>query len=265
MKLRIALPGLVALAAARAEAQVDYRNLDDDRPVPVEDAYPVERYAFELLAAWRVERLGLGRVRYLVVPELEYGITSGTSLGVKVPLALTTQAGSSDYGLAGLRVFALVNLTTERPSLPGLGLRLDAGLPWGALAGSGAAAMVQALATRSFGRNRVHLNAGAALGSPGAGGAAEAIPRWRAGGAVDRTLLRSSTLLLLALTMEQEARGRGVEIAGAVGCRRQVTPTLVLDAGVSYAVVRDARPVAGITLGLSHAFGIAALLPGGGK
>ena len=264
MKLQIALAGLVALAAARSEAQVDYRNLDDDRPVAVEDAYPVERYAFELLGGWRVERLGSGRVRYLIVPELEYGIAGGTSLGVKVPVALTTQAGSSDFGLAGVRVFALANLTTERPSLPGLAFRLDASLPWGALAGSGAAAMVQALATRSFGRNRVHLNAGAALASPDRAGEAEAIPRWRAGGAVDRTLLRSSTLLLLAFTAEQETRGRGVEIAGAVGCRRQLTPTLVLDAGISYAVVRDSRPIAGITLGLSHAFGIAALLPGGG-
>src|ERR1043166_246096 len=192
------------------------------------------------------------------------GVAGGAPLGVKGPAPLTTQAGSSDYGLAGVRVFALANLTTERPSLPGLAFRLDASLPWGALAGSGAAAMVQALATRSFGRNRVHLNAGAALASPDRTGEAQASPRARASGALDRTLLRSSTLLLLAFTAEQETRGRGVEIAGAVGCRRQVTPTLVLDAGISYAVVRDSRPIAGITLGLSHAFGIAALLPGGG-
>jgi hypothetical protein len=36
-------------------AQIDYRNLDDERPVATEDAYPVERHAFELLTAYRYE------------------------------------------------------------------------------------------------------------------------------------------------------------------------------------------------------------------
>jgi hypothetical protein len=36
-------------AGRRLAAQMDYRNLDDDRPTRVEDAYPAERYAFELI------------------------------------------------------------------------------------------------------------------------------------------------------------------------------------------------------------------------
>jgi hypothetical protein len=39
---RLAAPGPLP-------AQLDYRNLDDDRPTVTEDAYPVERYAFEFL------------------------------------------------------------------------------------------------------------------------------------------------------------------------------------------------------------------------
>jgi hypothetical protein len=42
----------IALTAAGfppLAAQIDYRNLDDHRPVRTEDAYPIERYAFELL------------------------------------------------------------------------------------------------------------------------------------------------------------------------------------------------------------------------
>ena len=39
-----------------ALAQLDYRNLDDDRPTLIEDAYPLERYGFEILAPWRYSR-----------------------------------------------------------------------------------------------------------------------------------------------------------------------------------------------------------------
>ena len=50
-------PSLVlpVLIPAPLPAQIDYRNLDDGRPIATEDAYPVERYAFELLAPYRFE------------------------------------------------------------------------------------------------------------------------------------------------------------------------------------------------------------------
>jgi len=71
MKLCLVLPGLVALTATEAAAQIDYRNLDDERPVAVEDAYPIERYAFELLGAYRFARLrgGVAGVLERVFPE----------------------------------------------------------------------------------------------------------------------------------------------------------------------------------------------------
>ena len=53
--------GLCSSFPARVWAQIDYRNLDDDRPVVTEDAYPVERYAFELLGA--ISLRGRGRRR----------------------------------------------------------------------------------------------------------------------------------------------------------------------------------------------------------
>ncbi len=42
----VAAAVLVAAVPRGAQAQIDYRNLDDDRPTRIEDAYPVERYAF---------------------------------------------------------------------------------------------------------------------------------------------------------------------------------------------------------------------------
>src|SRR5919112_644746 len=49
------------LITVLATAQTDYRNLDAGRPVVTEDAYPVERYAFELRAPYRFEADAGGR------------------------------------------------------------------------------------------------------------------------------------------------------------------------------------------------------------
>ena len=40
---------VLLLLPATVAAQVDYRNLDDERPVTTEDAYPVDRYALEIM------------------------------------------------------------------------------------------------------------------------------------------------------------------------------------------------------------------------
>src|ERR1041385_3079052 len=219
MRWWLALPGLVALTATEAAAQIDYRNLDDERPVAVEDAYPIERYVFELLGSYRFARLPGGGGLDVWAPELSYGVAKATSIGVKAPFAVTTRRGATDFGLAGVRAFGLVNLTTERPSLPGLALRLDGTVPAGGQAGRGTSVMIQVLATRSFGRNRLHLNAGAELVQAEVPGAAEGIPLWRVGLAADRTLIRSSTLLVAAVTVEQEARRAGPGTTGARGGR----------------------------------------------
>jgi hypothetical protein len=67
---------LLLLIPAPLPAQIDYRNLDDGRPVATEDAYPVERYAFELLAPYRFETEAGGAELHLVIPEVAHGIAS---------------------------------------------------------------------------------------------------------------------------------------------------------------------------------------------
>src|SRR5215213_7417354 len=67
--------GWAALAAVPAAAQTDYYNIDSGRPVRIEDAYPVERYAFEAqVAPLRMERRDDGAYHWEFEPELGYGI-----------------------------------------------------------------------------------------------------------------------------------------------------------------------------------------------
>jgi hypothetical protein len=248
---------LPALLQGPAAAQLDYRNLDDHRPVRTEDAYVIEHHAFEFMLPAEYESAAGGAHRVLA-PELGWGALRNAQVGVKVPFALAAD------GLAGPRLFGIYNFNTEGPGLPGLALRADVLIPLGEAAGDAATVFLKAMATRGFGRTRLHANVGATLGRPGTERAADAEPRWMATLAVDRTLLRRSLLLIAELAVLQPAAGLPTEAVLATGVRAQVTPTLVLDGGVARRLTTGG-PDVGLTIGLTHAFGIAALLPRGAR
>lgn len=267
--MRIATEGLalvlalVATVPPRARAQIDYRNLDDDRPARVEDAYPAERYAFELLIPYSLEREGSGAFVHASVLELEYGVIRNAHVGVKAPLAAVREAGTTDWGLSGLRIFALYNFNTESPVLPALSLRTDVTFPVGAFGGSETQVGLKAIATRSWGRNRIHLNAAYRFGSDGTPAVVEAADRWWSGAAVDRTLFRQSVLVIGEVYARRIVEAAPVEVNAGVGLRWQWRPATVLDLGVSRRLRDDVGPDYAVTFGISNAFAIAGLIPRG--
>ncbi len=105
--------GLLRSPPAALTGQIDYRNMDDDRPVLTEDAYPVERHAFELLLPYAYERERDGPSLHGFTPEIEYGVIRNGQLGIKLPVAGAQGNGNTDWGLAGLWVFELYNLNSE--------------------------------------------------------------------------------------------------------------------------------------------------------
>lgn len=258
---------LSAFLAMPMAAQIDYRNLDDDRPVVTEDAYPIERYAFELLAPYRFEDDVDGTQLHVAVPELAYGLARNAQLGLKLPIAGTDESvgGDTDWGIAGLRVFGLHNFNTEGRSLPAISVRGDVAFPVGSLAGDGTRVAIKGIVTRSWGRTRAHLNASWGFGPEDPPAAAEPLNRWAASLAVDRTFFRSSLLLVGELAASQTVSGAPTGLDASLGGRWQWAPTLVLDAGISRRLSSDVGPDFGFTVGLSHAFGIAGLLPQGAR
>jgi hypothetical protein len=249
--------------AGTASAQIDYRNLDDDRPAVSEDAYPVERYAFEVLASYRFDAEASGGELHTTVPEATYGLIRNAQVGVKLPFTGADDGTGTDWGLAGLRLFGLYNFNTESRWLPALSLRADAGFPVGSLAGEGTRVALKAIATRSWGRLRAHLNVSRGFGSEDALSAAEPLNRWAGSLAVDRTLFRSSILLIGEVALAQAVRGAPTEVNASLGGRWQWTPTLVLDAGVTRRLRSDTGPDIALTIGLSHAFALRRLMPAG--
>ena len=244
----------------RAVAQTDYRNLDDDRPTSVEDAYPIERWAFELIAPWRYERARDGSSLHAFVPELAYGLFPNAHVGIKLPIAGESAGSDRTWGLSGFRVFGLYNFNTDGVRWPALSLRADASFPVGDLGGAGSRVAIKAIMTRSFGRQRLHLNGSFVFGSGQEPAAVEPLPRWSAGAAVDHSFIRESILLVAELTAKQVSPGDATEAHVAIGARYQVAPTIVFDLGMARRVSSQGPDYA-VTVGLSHAFAIAGLMP----
>jgi hypothetical protein len=252
----------LAAAAQPAHAQIDYRNLDDERPVTTEDAYPVERYGFELLTPYRFEAEPGRTDVHLVAPELEYGLLPNAQVSTRLLLAAVDRSTDSDWGFAGLRLSGLYDFNTEGAWLPALALRADASIPVGNLAGDVFRLTLKGIATRSWGRTRGHLNAAMSLGADDGLGPVDAAPRWFASAALDHTFIRHSLLAVAEVLTRRPVGGAPIEVNASAGLRWQWRPTLVLDAGIARRLGSNG-PDFGLTVGLSRAFALPGLMSGG--
>ena len=240
---------LISWLAVPAGAQVQFRDLDLLRPVPVEDAWPVARHAFEFQAPWDYVQPAGGAAQNQLDLDLAYGAAMNGHLGLRLPVAF---GPGGDTGLAGAGLFALYNPVREGPGVPALALRGDFFAPTGGPARAG----LTAIATRSFGAARLHANAGAAAGA----GASEEVPRWQGGVALDYTFFRTSLLVVGALTASAPGDGEPTAAVVSAGVRWQWTPTMVLEAGAGRRLSASG-PDLRLTLGLSTTFGLRALVP----
>jgi hypothetical protein len=244
--------GVMAVAGSfphRLPAQIDYRNSERGQPLRVEDAYPIERSALEWSLSGRIQFAGSTTVAYQAVPELSFGLIRNLALGLGVPVDLWHRSAGSSVRA---EVFSLYNLTGETVHWPALAIRVDGATSF---EDGGGAATVSGIATRSFGANRLHLNGTVALAQDG-----EETPSWWIGAGIDHTFIRSSLLLLAEATVERDRRIGATRTFLGVGLRRQMTPTLVLSLGARRAFT--AGTPGEIAIGVSHAFGWSALVPG---
>lgn len=257
-----AVLALLAMATPDVAAQIDYRNLDDDRPVRIEDAYSIERYAFELIIPYAFERERGGVFLHASNLELAYGFLRNAHVGVKVPIAAVRAAGATEWGASGLRAFVLYNFNSDARIFPAFALRADANFPVGSLSGSETHVAFKAIITRSIGRNRIHLNGAYRFGADGVPAAVESLDRWWAGAAMDRILFRQSLLLIGEVYAAQPLLGTVIEVNASAGLRWQWRPTTVLDLGFSRRL-RQNGPDLALTIGMSNAFAIRGLMPRG--
>lgn len=256
----VAVMGLLVqgLSGPPLAGQTDFYNLDKDRPLRVEDAYATKRWAFELQASpLTLSQDREGVLRYAPSVELKHGLLPGVEVSAGSHLELERIGGETSSSLGSLELSSLANLWVESGALPATGVRLTGHLP---LESDGSGwAEIRALATRGLvGRWRAHLN-GALMAGAGRPG------DWWAGASVDHVLPFHHTLLLLE-TWVADVRAPAGERAQRMvhtgaGLRRQLSPTLALDAGVGHGWRGADRKDWVITMGITHEFGIRALMP----
>jgi hypothetical protein len=245
-------------ALSPAHAQTDYYNTDAGRPIRVEDAYPVERRAFELqLAPLRLERTR-GAYSWGVEPEAAFGILPRTHVEVGFPVALMdSPLPRTTVGLAGVELSMLHNLNVET-AIPALAIVADVLLPAGGLGPDRAYPALKGIATKTFSWMRFHANGQYTFGeSPAApSGGAVHVSRWMAGLAADKTFPLRSLLLTGEAVAEQPIdEAEDVEWSAAAGLRYQLSPRWALDAGVGMRLSTETRPWF-VTVGSAFAFGL---------
>ena len=159
------IPALLAACALlggapSARAQSGYYNLDGGRPVRVEDATVIERYALEIEPLpIRAER-SLGAVyRFRAEPHLSYGILPRTQVEVGLPLEMRDVRGIRTSGLAGVELSAMHNFNNEARFVPAFALWAGTRLPVGAVAPKQARVAARGIMTRTLPVVRLHVNA----------------------------------------------------------------------------------------------------------
>jgi hypothetical protein len=149
------------LAAGPLMAQTEYHELESGRPVGVEDALPTARQAIEVqLAPATLEQFGNGLTRVTLEPAVSYGILPRTDIELIAPFIFREHPERPAHGITQFGIAALYNFNNESALLPAFALKGEIAFPAGGAPTSGTLYEARAIATRTFGSLRFHLNVG---------------------------------------------------------------------------------------------------------
>lgn len=257
---RSALMFLGALAAAvpgsAAVAQEDFRSADPDRPILVEDATTIKFREWETELGLR-GRLVEGGSGLFGIVELKAGLARNLQLGIEAEVALEDE-GAALGGLEKTGLHAMYGLRRETPGAPALALRADVFTPGtGPLGHEGWGVGLKGIATRSFGRLRIHGNAGYTAAADEDGG-----DFWRGGIAFDYPIGLFSKALLGDVYAEVPTTAGPTRVWLELGTRWQVANESVLDLGIATRLDAWDRGEANveIVIGVSRIFGVPGLV-----
>ena len=253
---RIAITVIAALGLflmPLAGLALDHDNLDPNRPIGMEDAYAIPKGEIGMEGGVRFNDRREGRTRVTFQPQIIYGAFDNTQIEIQGDLMSdpNTLVGAAKSG--DLHVGVLYNFNTETISLPAFAARVAVDLPTG-VNSKGVDTQMTGILTRSFGRLRVHLNAGyTVLGAPQG---QERPGAYRAVAAVSYPLgyptSFSDTLIASLYTRESDLRGQRNHTGVEIGLRHQLSSRVVLDGGLGTEFVGPADRAALLgTIGLS--------------
>ena len=247
---------LVLLVWSPVALALDHDNLDPNRPIQMEDAYAIPKGELGLESGVRFNDRRRGRTGVTFQPQIIYGAFDNTQIEIQTDL-LTEPLSAVGPGKSGdLHLGVLYNFNTETLQWPAFAVRVEADLPTG-VNSHGVDGQLTGILTRSFGRLRVHLNAGYTVV-----GRAQGLERngaYRMIAAVSYPIgypIRfRETLIVDVYTRQSDLVGQRNNTGLEVGLRHQLSSRVVVDAGVGTEFYGPAdRAVATGTVGLSVGF-----------
>lgn len=254
--LPLTAAGILLTGGSPARAQEEFRAADLDRPLRVEDAYPADFREWELEAGLRS---GFGATDELSATlELKSGLFLNGQVGIELHGGLASGDEGDAAGLENAALHLLYSLRRETWGWPAFSGRFDLETPGsGELGREGWALSVKGLATRSFGRLRMHAN----LGYTAADEADEA-DFWRGGLAIDYPIGLFSRSVLGDVYAEIPGDGGDTRAWTTVGTRWQLTNRTVLDLGVGTRLDEwvDGDGNVELVMGISRGFGVPVLV-----
>ena len=246
----------ILLAAALPAMAIDHSNLDEGRPLRIEDPYPLAHGEFALEAGLGAtfERKAVNRG--LAQVELLYGALPNLQLEVGSTFSSNPNEVEEPERSGDLRVAALYNFNQESTSIPALGLKAEVDLPSGEES-VGTDVELKALVTKSFGNVSLHFNGGYTFIHGEEDGERQGQYELVLGASVPiGAPAHTRTTLIVDLYTEQSLeRGEKPVYGVEGGVRYQLSSQSVIDAGAgSEAVGPTERSAFYFTVGFSYSF-----------
>jgi Putative MetA-pathway of phenol degradation len=228
-----AVMGVLLLVVAAPAFGIDHKNLDEGRPLRLEDAYAIAsgEIAVEAGAGLQLPRRGADQGVFPV--ELLYGAFPNFQVGLGSTL-LTDPHDVNDRPKSGdLHLSGLYNFNQETLDVPAFALKLGVDFPTGVDA-RGFTVDVKGIVTKSVERLSLHLNAGYAVLTDTRDDEREGRYALALGCSypVGAPQFTRATLAGDVFAEQSARRGNSTTVGVEIGLRFQLTPRLVGDAGV---------------------------------
>jgi hypothetical protein len=233
MKALIACLLAVVLIVPVHAMAIDHKNLDEGRPLRLEDAYAIStgEVALEAGAGFTLRRRGTDRGFFPI--EVLYGAFPNFQIGVGTTLSTDPRDIDEPTKSGDVRVGALYNLNQETLVMPAFGVKVEVELPTG-VDSKGVDVEIKGIVTKSIDRLSLHFNAAYLfLTDPNRG---EGDGRYElvlgASYPIGAPKYTRATLVADVFTEQSTHRGESNVVGTELGVRYQLTPSMVWDVGV---------------------------------
>ena len=212
---------------------LDHDNLDPNRPIAIEDAYPIPHGEIGVEGGIVFNDRRQGTSQFTFQPQLLIGALPNTQLEISSDVMTdpNTVVGADKSG--NLTVGMLYNFNTETLQVPAFAARVGLDFPTGVNA-QGINTSLTGVMTRSFGQWRTHLNIGYTfLGVPQG---QERSGTYRIVAAVSYPLGYPTsfrdTIIANIFTRQSDSVGQQNPTGVGIGIRHQVSSRVVFDSGL---------------------------------